>query len=78
MDATQERRTIQPDDLFRLKFLQGAQLCPDGKTIVYAVSHIESDKVIAGRDDADEYLISAQSPARLSSAVSRTKSCSTG
>ena len=31
-------------DLFRLNFLQGAQLSPDGKMIVYAVSHVDPDK----------------------------------
>jgi hypothetical protein len=37
-------RTVEPDDLFRLKFLQEARLSPDGKVVVYAVSHIEKDK----------------------------------
>jgi Tol biopolymer transport system component len=54
MDAPQERCTIQPEDLFRLKFLQGAQLSPDGKTIVYAVSHTESDTPTATKGVAEE------------------------
>ena len=44
MSEKQEPRTIDLDDLFRLKFLQGAQLSPDGKTVAYAVSHVEKDK----------------------------------
>jgi dipeptidyl aminopeptidase/acylaminoacyl peptidase len=47
-------RTVELDDLFRLKFLQGAQLSPDGKTVVYAVSHVEKDKEKAGKDDQKE------------------------
>jgi len=35
MKGTQEPHTIQPEDLCRLKFPQGAQLSPDGKTILY-------------------------------------------
>ena len=44
---------IVPDDLFRLKFLQSAQLSPDGKTVVYAVLHVEKDKAKAGGDGKD-------------------------
>lgn len=44
MNETKELRTVQPADLFRLKFLQGAKLSPDGKTIAYAVSHTDADK----------------------------------
>jgi hypothetical protein len=47
-------RTVEPDDLFRLKFLQEARLSPDGKVVVYAVSHIEKDKEEAGKDDEKE------------------------
>ena len=32
-------RTIEPDDLFRLQFLQDARLSPDGKQIAYSLSH---------------------------------------
>lgn len=44
MNGKRRLRTIEPADLFRLKFLHGAQLAPDGKTIAYTVSHIDSDK----------------------------------
>jgi dipeptidyl aminopeptidase/acylaminoacyl peptidase len=37
------RRPIRPDDLFRLKFVQGAALAPDGRSVVYAVSHVADD-----------------------------------
>lgn len=36
-------RPVRPDDLFRLRFIQGAQLSPDGASAVYAVSHIAND-----------------------------------
>ena len=47
-------RTIVPDDLFRLEFLQSAQLSPDGITVVYAVSHVEKDKSRVGGDGKAE------------------------
>ena len=34
-------RTIEPDDLFRLQFLQDTKLSPDGKRIAYCVSHVD-------------------------------------
>lgn len=39
-----EKRTMQPEDLFRLKFLQGGQLSPDGKQAVYAVAHVDAEQ----------------------------------
>ncbi|MBS3933382.1 MAG: S9 family peptidase [Truepera sp.] len=39
-----EARAVKPADLFRLRFLQDAQLSPDGKTIAYSVSHVDADK----------------------------------
>lgn len=36
-------RTIQPDDLFGLKFLNGARLSPDGKQVVYYVNQINAE-----------------------------------
>lgn len=41
MQEPYELRSIAPDDLFRLKFLQDASLSPDGRTIAYAVSHVD-------------------------------------
>ncbi|MEQ8678010.1 MAG: S9 family peptidase [Aggregatilineales bacterium] len=47
---SETKRQVQADDLFKLKFLQGATLSPDGKQVVYAVSHYDeesdSDKVV--------------------------------
>ena len=54
MAEKQEPRTIDLDDLCRFKFLQGAQLSPDGKTIAYAVSHLEKDKDKANKDGEEE------------------------
>lgn len=36
------QRPIQPNDLYRLKFLQSAQLSPEGARVAYAVSHVDS------------------------------------
>src|SRR5262245_45824082 len=44
MDAAREHHTIQPNDLFHLQFLQGAQLSPDSKTVVYSVSHVDNEQ----------------------------------
>ena len=44
MNATQTHRTIDPKDLFQLKFLQDGQLSPDGKTVAYAVSWVEVEE----------------------------------
>lgn len=37
-------RTIKPDDLFRLNFLQDAKISPDGRSVVYVVSNVDSVK----------------------------------
>jgi len=39
-----EKRTVQPQDLFRLKYLHEAALSPDGRTAVYSVSHVDAEK----------------------------------
>jgi dipeptidyl aminopeptidase/acylaminoacyl peptidase len=40
-------QTITPDDLLGLKFLQSAQLSPDGKTVAYAVAHVDPNGAAA-------------------------------
>jgi hypothetical protein len=46
---SESKRLIQSDDLFQMRFLQGAALSPDGKEVVYALSYYDeesdSDKV---------------------------------
>ena len=37
-------RTMQREDLFKLDWLQTAQLSPDGQKVIYAVSHIEGEE----------------------------------
>ena len=54
MSEKQELRTIDLDDLFRFKFLQGAQLSPDGRTIAYAISHVEKDKEKANKEEEEK------------------------
>ncbi|MFZ5916547.1 MAG: S9 family peptidase [Chloroflexota bacterium] len=36
-------RAVQPDDLFRLGFLQDGQLAPDGQTVAYTVARVETE-----------------------------------
>ncbi len=47
MDDPVFPRPIEPEDHFRFSFLQDAKLSPDGKSIVYAVSHSEN----VGKED---------------------------
>ena len=54
MSEKQEPRTIDMDDLFWFSFLQGAQLSPDGKTIVYAISHVEKGEAQVDKGDGGE------------------------
>jgi len=44
MEEKKKLRTVKPEDLFQLKFLQDGQLSPDGKTIAYSISHIDIEK----------------------------------
>ena len=39
---TSDKRTVEPADLFRLKFVTGAQLSPDGTRAAYTVSHVDA------------------------------------
>ena len=43
VNEKQELRTVEPEDLFKLKFLQDGQLSPDGKTVAYMVSRVETE-----------------------------------
>src|SRR5450432_1978779 len=40
----EQKRTIEPADLFRLKFVTGAQLAPDGKRVAYTVTQVDADQ----------------------------------
>lgn len=42
MSTSPDARAIQPEDLFRLKFLQGARLSPDGTLAAYGVSQVDA------------------------------------
>ena len=39
-----DKRPIQPEDLFNLRFLNGGKLSPDGSQVAYAVSQINADE----------------------------------
>lgn len=43
-------RTVEPADLFRLKFIMSGELSPDGTRVVYAVAHISTDTEDASKD----------------------------
>jgi len=44
---TDQKHTIQPEDLFKLKFIQGAALSPDGKKVIYLVERVDAEEVKA-------------------------------
>lgn len=44
MSMSPEPRPVQKDDLFRLRFIQGAALSPDDATVAYVVSKTNADK----------------------------------
>lgn len=44
MDEVKALRPIQPEDLFRFRFLQDACFSPDGKKIAYVISKVDSEK----------------------------------
>ncbi len=41
---SEEKRTVEAADLFRLKFVTGGQLSPDGKYAAYSLTHVDADK----------------------------------
>ncbi len=47
MSETIEKKTVQKDDLFKLKFIQGAVLSPDGKKAVYSVERVDAKELKA-------------------------------
>ena len=44
MSEKDQPQTMTEPDLLQLRFLQGGQVSPDGRMVVYAVSHIELDE----------------------------------
>jgi dipeptidyl aminopeptidase/acylaminoacyl peptidase len=54
MSEKPELRTMEPEDLFRLRFLQGARLSPDGRNVVYAVSHVAEEDARPDEDGQEE------------------------
>ncbi len=44
MSEKEKLRTIKADDLFQLQFLQDGRFSPDGKKVVYVVSHADTEK----------------------------------
>jgi dipeptidyl aminopeptidase/acylaminoacyl peptidase len=58
MENSMSPRPIEPEDLFRLKFLQDAKQSPDGKFVVYVVSRTEKAGEEAEKDISALYLLS--------------------
>jgi Tol biopolymer transport system component len=52
-----ERRTMQPEDLFRLKFLVGAELSPDSQWVAYSVQSTDAKE---DEDRAAIWLLSVE------------------
>ncbi|GAC1386105.1 MAG: S9 family peptidase [Herpetosiphon sp.] len=49
--------TIEPQDLFQLRFLRGGQLSPDGRTVVYPVSEVRSEaNASSDKETEKEYI----------------------
>ena len=42
--APSDKRTVEPADLFRLQFVTGGQLSPDGRRVAYTISHVDAEK----------------------------------
>ena len=40
--TSETQRTVQPEDLFQLQFLQDAKLSPSGKQVAYCISHVDT------------------------------------
>ncbi|HVU14431.1 MAG TPA: hypothetical protein VHD90_24305, partial [Phototrophicaceae bacterium] len=41
---SEEKRTVEPADLFRLKFISAARLSPDGQRVAYTIQHVDPEK----------------------------------
>jgi dipeptidyl aminopeptidase/acylaminoacyl peptidase len=50
VSANGQGRTIQPEDLYELEFVQEARLSPDGKTVVYGITGVRREG-----EKAEEY-----------------------
>jgi dipeptidyl aminopeptidase/acylaminoacyl peptidase len=44
MDDQNLKRPVEPVDLFRLEFITAARLSPDGKQVVYSISHVDAEE----------------------------------
>lgn len=40
---SEPKRSMRPDDLFQMRFLQGAALSPDGRAVVYALARYDAE-----------------------------------
>ena len=52
------RRPVVPEDLFRFRFLMGADLAPDGRSVVYALSRSDRE---SNAEHVDLYLLDVKS-----------------
>ncbi|TDE51477.1 S9 family peptidase [Nonomuraea mesophila] len=59
-NETTAKRPVVADDLLKLRFLMGADLAPDGRTVVYALSRADAE---SNTDHTDLYLLDRRSRA---------------
>ena len=45
MSEKVEKKPFQPEDLFKMKFIQGAALSPDGKRAVYGLERVDAEEL---------------------------------
>jgi len=71
--AAQQRRALQPDDIFELKTVSDPRISPDGAWVAYTVTSLDRKE---DNSDTDIYMVSASggAPVRLTSSKKREES----
>src|SRR5919201_4356518 len=71
--TAQQRRTLQPDDIFELKTVSDPRISPDGAWVAYTVTALDRKE---DNSDTDIYMVSSSggAPVRLTSSKKREES----
>ena len=71
--TAQQRRTLQPDDIFELKTVSDPRISPDGAWVAYTVTALDRKE---DNSDTDIYMVSSSggAPVRLTSSKKREQS----